>query len=65
MAYLGKSKTLKQLLGEDIPYLVDIDGLTPFDYCIENKDFEVISHIFHHMEAKMWVLDYNAFSFAC
>lgn len=64
MSYLGKSQTTKKLLAENIPYLVDVDGGTPFDHCFENKDFETISHIFHHMESKLWQLEYNAFAYA-
>ena len=64
MSYLGKSKSIKQLLSSHIDYLIDVDGLTPFDHCLVNKDFDVISTIFHHMEHEFWPLDWKVFKFA-
>lgn len=43
---------------------MDVDGHTPFDYCLETNNYAGIHYIFKQMEDQQMYLDQNAFSYA-
>jgi len=50
VAQKGLSLPAKEALKLDIPYSVDIDGKTPFDYCKASNNYDCIIEIFKKMQ---------------
>jgi len=63
---MGLNLPAKAAMNLDIPYSIDIDGKTPFDYCLASNNYECIIDIFKMMQKKgdTMMMDYNSFAYA-
>lgn len=61
MAYQGKTEALETSLNSEIPYLIDVDGKAPFDYCLKTKNIRGINLIITKLCQEGTYMDHDAF----
>jgi len=64
LTYLCKTLPIKAALDLEIPYNSDINGFTPFHYCLETNNYDCINYIYQKMQVQKIILDYKCFEYA-